>query len=302
MIKKKQLIEESFNKMRTIVESKLYEAPVQGQQPASPAQGQQPAAQPVQAVQGQQQAANNQDQQKAKQMAAATDAEMGKVMKMAVDNIEGILSKFANTQGDRDGEIDAPGDEKQAAAQPAQGQPTQGQQQVMESSASGVIMINESMLEEELQNEALGMLAGGIALSAPTITKWIGKGVGALGKKVDSNRLNTWGEKIAKFGDKWHHAYINTIATAVAKFMPADANGQKPNYKDPKVQKIANVIFISIVAAMGAGAASGAAQAAQTGQTALAAVEGGLAGVKGFESSEAVLKGIAPLLKSVGIG
>jgi hypothetical protein len=308
MSKKKKLIEESFNKMKTIVESRLNEAPAA--QPAAPAaapaQGQQPAAQPAQ---GQQPAANPQDQQKAQQLAKATDAEMDKAMKMAVGNIGDILSKFASTQGDKDGELDAPGNEKQAAAQPAQGQPAQGQKQVMESEDSACLVINEKMLDEELrkmnedvQNEAVGAIAGGLALSAPKLTQWIGKGVGAIGKKVDSKRLGTWGQKLEKFGHKWHHAYIDLIAKGVAVVMPKAANGQKPNYKDPQVQKIANVVFISLVAAMGANAAAGAAHAAQTGQTAVAAVEGGLAGVKGFESSEAVLKGIAPLLKSMGIG
>lgn len=304
MSNKKKLIEESFNKMKTIVESRLNEAPA-AQPAAAPAQGQQPAAQAAAPTQGQQPAANPQDQQKAQQLAKATDAEMDKAMKMAVGNIGDILSKFASTQGDKDGELDAPGDEKQAPAQPAQGQqaaqPAQGQQQVMESEDSACLVINETLMEQQLDEAGLA-IAGGLALSAPKLTQWIGKGVGAIGKKVDSKRLGTWGQKLEKFGHKWHHAYIDVIAKGVAMVMPKDANGQKPNYKDPQVQKIANVVFISIVASMGAYAASGAASAAQAGETAVAAVEGGLAGVKGFESSEAVLKGIAPLLKSMGIG
>jgi len=304
MAKKKQIIEESFKKMKTLLESRLSEAPV-AQPAVAPAAA--PAAQPAT-----QQAAPApaQNQQQTVQKSQAVDAEMDKAMKFAVGNIDNLLAKFAATSGDKDGELDLPGQDKESPAQPTQGQsqPAQGQaqgqtgQQVMESEGGQYLKVNEGMLDEGLQQEAIGMLAGGIALSAPTITKWIGKGIGALGKKADSKSIKWVGDKMAKFGDKWHHAYIDTIAKGVAKLMPPNKEGVKPTYKDPKVHKIANVIFMSLVAAMGVGAATGAAHAAATGHSALATVEGGLAGVKGFESGSEILKGITPLLKSMGIG
>ena len=46
------------------------------------------------------------------------------------------------------------------------------------------------------------------------------------------------GEKMAKFGEKWHHAYINTIAKAVASLMAPDkGEGNKLTYDNPKGSK-----------------------------------------------------------------
>lgn len=309
MAKKKQIIEESFNKMKTLLESRLSEAPsaapaAPAAQPAaaSPAQ---PAAQPDPAVQ---------------QKSNAMDAEMDKAMKIAVGNIDDVLKKFVATQGDKDGVIDAPdlpktgektgekpSQDNQAGQTDQAGQAGQAQgqtgKQVMESEGGqGYLVINESLLEEELQQEAIGMAIAGAVLSAPTITTWMGKGVSALGKKVDSKYIRWAGQKMAKFGKKWHHAYINTIAMAVAGVMQPKGDGTPAHYKDKDVQKIAKVIFMAIVAAMGVGAASGATHAAAHGHSALAAVEGGLAGVKGTETAGELLKGIAPILKSMGIG
>ena len=112
MAKKKQIIEESFKKMKSLLETKLHEAPV-----AAPAAQAQPAAQPAAAPDPKVQQASN-----------AMDAEMNKAMKMAVGNIDTILAKFVATSGDKDGELDAPGepqDGKQVVAsseQPVQGQ------------------------------------------------------------------------------------------------------------------------------------------------------------------------------------
>ena len=280
MFRNKKIIEESFDKMKDLISDRFNKT-----------------ASDIKLE-------NQGGQQKTQQMSSAMDAEMNNAMKLAVGNIGNILKGIADSSGDKDGQLDAQGQEAQGTdkQQNSVQSQSQTQSQVSENAVSSYLNVNEEMLNKEVQQEAVGMLAGGLALSAPTIISWVGKGVGAIGKKADSKTMNWVGKKMEKFGEKWHHAYINTIAKAVASLMAPDENGNKMTYDNPKVQKVANIVFMSIVAVMGAGAASGATAAAASGQSALATVEGGLAGVKGIESSSSLLRGMLPILKSLGIG
>jgi len=262
MNNKKKIVEESFNKMKTLLESKINEAQVAPAAPAAPAQAQKPAVDP----------------QRDQKIGQNIDATMDQAMAKLVQGLPSVLAKFAKSGGDKDGALDAPGVyDNNAQAQPAQ----TGAQPIQEGMISE-ITFNESMfmgaigegLNEEDLNEG-GIL--GLAMAVPAILKYGGKAAEWTGKKMNSQWLQKWGGKTAKAGEKIHHKYIAIIEKAIAPFMP--------NADKAQIHKAANGIFMGGVAIMFAGGL---------------AHPGILTGAKGAELGEFSLANIGNILPKLG--
>lgn len=274
MSKKKKLIEESFNKMRNLVESKINEAPTA---PAAAAT----AAAPAPAVQ-QQPAADPQRDQK---IAQNIDATMDQAMQAMVSKLPGLLANFTKSSGDKDGALDAPGvyDNKaqgkpaagQPAAQPVAGKPAAGQP--IQEGKMKEITFDEAKFIECMGGELNegGLL--GLVASAPAILKYGGKASQWVGKKMDSAWLQKWGDKTAKAGEKLHHKYIAVIEKALKPFMP--------NATPEQLHKAADGIFMGGVAILFAGGL---------------ADPGMLTGVKGIELGEKALAVMQKALPAFG--
>jgi len=259
MSKKKKLIEESFNKMKSLVENRINEAPVApGATAPAAAAPAAPAQQPV---------ADPQRDQKISQNIYAT---MDQAMQTLVNKLPGLLANFAKSSGDKDGAIDAPGVyDNNNQGQPAQGQPAQGQP--IQEGRVNEITFNEAKflecMDEGELNEA-GLL--GLAASAPAILKYGGKASQWVGKKMNSAWLQKWGDKTAKAGEKLHHKYIAVIEKALKPFMP--------NATPEQLHKAADGIFMGGVAILFAGGLSSpefltAVKGAELGEKALAVMQ-----------------------------
>jgi hypothetical protein len=225
MNNKKKLVEESFKKMKTLLESRIGEAQAA---PAAqqPAQVQQPAQKPAA------------DPKRDQKIGQNIDATMDQAMAKMVQGLPAVLAKFAKAGGDKDGALDASGVYDNDGAN-AQAQPIQ-EGMVNEITFNEAVFM-ETMGEGEL-NEG-GIL--GLAMAVPAILKYGGKAAEWTGKKMNSQWLQKWGGKTAKAGEKIHHKYIGVIEKVIAPFMP--------NANKEQLHKAANGIFMGGVAIMFAG-------------------------------------------------
>lgn len=266
MSKNKKILEESFNKMKTLIESRLSEAPVAQ---AAPAQAAQPAAQ---AATAQPQAAPVDTQKRDQQISQNIDVTMDAAMKTLVDSLPELLANFAKSSGDKDGAVDAPG-VYDNNAQPESGQAAQP---IQEGTLREITFDESKFMEcmgEEL-NEA-GLI--GLVASAPAILKYGGQASKWIGKKMNSQWLQKWGDKTAKAGEKLHHKYISLIEKVLKPLMP--------NATPEQLHKAADGIFMSGVAILFAGGL---------------AHPGLLTGVKGGELGELALNALKGAMPSLG--
>ena len=223
----------------------------------------------------QQQPAQGQQQpnpQQTQQADAAFEREVDTALNQLIQTLPQQLQQIATTQGDRDGKLEPVGQENQqpATQQPQQaGQPTQQTQPVAES---------------ELDEALAATIAGG-ALAAPAIASLVGKASSYLGKKMDNQTMQQFGEKVSHIAHDLHHKYLEAIKGAIAPYITTLL---------PKQQEtVTNGVFYALVAALGAAGFFGATHAAHSGNVGLAAVEGGLTSVKASELFNAA-KGIVP--------
>jgi len=263
MSKNKKILEESFDKMKSLIESKLNEAPLAAAQPAAQAAPAQPQQAAVDSKKRDQQISQN------------IDVTMDAAMKTLVDNLPGVLANFAKTAGDKDGALDAPGVYDNNAEQPS-GQ-SNGQAAPIQEGESREITFNESKFMEcmgEELNEA-GIL--GLVASAPAILKYGGQASKWVGKKMNSAWLQKWGEKTAKSGEKLHHKYIGLIEKVLKPLMP--------NATPEQLHKAADGIFMGGVAILFAGGLAN---------------PGMLTGVKGTELGQFALNTLKTAMPSLG--
>ena len=135
------------------------------------------------------------------------------------------------------------------------------------------------IVENNLNEAGLGLLVAGTALAAPKIADLLGKGLGQIGKKVDNETIEKWGEKLSNVGHKVHSMYENAIISGLKRLYPGNS--------DDFYKGAATAILLSATVALGISSISTAISAAQAGQAGLAAVEGGLGGVKATEIAQA---------------
>jgi len=138
----------------------------------------------------------------------------------------------------------------------------------------GQIEMGQNQQEAEL-HEAVGTLIAGAALALPAIGNIVGKVASFLGQRLDSQKIQKFGEVTQHLSHKLHHKYealIDKILSPLTRYM------------NPNQRKAANkILFYAIVAALGGVGAAGAVKAAGVGNVGLAAVETGLTGVKASE-------------------
>ena len=262
MSKNKKILEESFYKMKSIIESRLSEAPEAVVKPTA------------QSTQAQSQQTVVDSQKRDQQISQNIDATMDAAMKALVDSLPELLSNFAKTSGDKDGVIDAPGVYGNNA-QPEGGQ-TQQAQPIKEGELRS-ITFDESKFMETMGgdlNEG-GLL--GIVASAPAILKYGGQASKWIGKKMNSQWLEKWGEKTAKTGEKLHHKYIGLIEKVLKPLMP--------NATPEQLHKAADGIFMGGVAILFAGGLAN---------------PGMLTGIKGAELGQFATNTIKNVLPTLG--
>lgn len=210
----------------------------------------------------------------------AFEKEMQTALAQVMNDLPAELSDVAKTTGDKDGQIEMAADANQPAQQPQPAaqpvQPNQTQQPIAES---------------ELR-EALGMLAASTAIALPKITDMVGKAASALGRKVDSQKLQQFGGSIEQFAHKMHHTYQHVIDVALTPFTK--------NMTPEKKALVNKLVFNGIVAAFFITSLGGAAGAIGAGHAGLAAAEGGLSGVKASELLAAAKEILPQILKSTG--
>jgi hypothetical protein len=157
-----------------------------------------------------------------------------------VADMPNILNVIANQQGDKDGIIDAPGVYK-----------FDKQQTVSEIKDGHILEIKfdenkfQECMEEDLIKEA-GLL--GLTLSAPAIINMTGKIASWTGKKLNTNWLQKFGDKMSHFGEKIHHKYIGTIEKVITPFMP--------NASKEQIHKVAEIALMGVIGALFAGGLS----------------------------------------------
>lgn len=197
---------------------------------------------------------------------------MTDALSQVMNDLPGELQQAAQTQGDKDGQLNVVG------AQPTTQQPVQPQQ---------------TQPIQEAVDEALVSLVGGTALALPAISKLIGSASAYLGKKIGSGDLSQFGQKAKDFGEKMHHTYEHLIDKALAPLT---------SKLDPNTRKNINkLVFYSIIATFFGFGAGGALHAGAAGQTGLAAAEGGLSSIKASELIGAVRQVLPKVLAAAGV-
>lgn len=201
---------------------------------------------------------------------AMTDA-----LNQVMNDLPGELQQAAQTQGDKDGQLNV------AGTQPTAQQPQQP------------IQPQQTQPIQEAVNEALLSLVGGAALALPAISKLIGSASAFLGKKIGSGDLSQFGQKAKDFGEKMHHTYEHLIDKALSPLT---------SKLDPNTRKNINkLVFFSIIATFFGFGAGGALHAGAAGQTGLAAAEGGLSSIKATELIAAVRQVLPKVLAAAGV-
>jgi len=139
-------------------------------------------------------------------------------------------------------------------------------------------------IDNDNTNEAIGLTLAGVALSGGEIIKYIGKFINLLSKIPFLKKLS--GDKLIKFGEKYHHVIVEAIEKILMKAGVKDKE---------KAHKFANGIHMLVVAALlfsGLGAASAK---FSSGQYTAATLKGALNAVKTGELAPY----LATLAKSV---
>lgn len=268
MNNKRKLVEESFNKMKGLIENKLNEQPVAQAQPA-----QQPAA-PAQSVQPQP------NPQRDNQISANIDATMDQAMGVLVSKLPAVLSQFAKTTGDKDGVVDAPGvydNKTQTNSTQNQQAPSQGVAKPIQEGEENELTFDENKFMECISGELNEGGILGLAMSAPAILKYGGQASKWIGKQMNSQWLQKWGNKTAEAGEKLHHKYIHTIEKVLKPLMP--------NASPEQLHKAANGVFMGAVGVLFAGSL---------------AHPGMLTGVKGAELGQEALAALQKSLPTLG--
>lgn len=245
MQKKKSLLEEvdkTWKLAKLIKEANP--APIANGQAVAPApvQTQAPGQRAPQQAQPAQQGGQN-PQQVQKNIQAAMDQGMADLVK----NLPTILQNFTAGAGDKDRQLDLPG---QTAQQPAQAQKTaaqqpQVQQQVKESKEEKGLTFDEVKFKSHIDKELNEGGILGLVASAPAIMQLGGKLVGWTGKKVNSQFMQKWGKSIADAGHNLHHKYISLLEKIVSPFMK-DATPEAKH-------QAAEAMFMTLVAGLFAG-------------------------------------------------
>lgn len=138
----------------------------------------------------------------------------------------------------------------------------------------------ELTLKEENLNEAIGAVAAGAAISAPSILQHMSKASKFLGKKLNSDTMKKVGDEVSEFAEKWHKKYIDVIKKMIKPYMKG--------YDEEKIDKAANAIFLSLVGTMAVASGHGAVSALEQGQSAVGGIESALASVKAGEISSSI--------------
>jgi len=263
MSKNKQLIEESFNKIKSILENVIIEAPIatSATAPESTPNPQQPA---------------ESDPDRDQKIAKNIDVTMDQAMATVVKSLPKVFANFAKTTGDKDGVLDAPGVYDNNAQQSKQQQ--SGQAKPIQEGEYRELTFDESKFLECMgggQIEEGGLI--GLVASAPAILKYGGQASKWVGKKMNSQWLQKWGNKAAEAGEKLHHKYIHAIEKVLKPLMP--------NATPEQLHKAANGAFIGIVGVLFAGSL---------------AHPGMLTGVKGVELGQEALVALQKSLPSIG--
>lgn len=147
------------------------------------------------------------------------------------------------------------------------------------------------MYKDGSMNEAIGGLIAGTLLALPALTSIIGKVISYSGKKADSQTIQSAGEKVKEFADKWHHKYIHLVEKMITPFTKD---------MDEKTRSaVAKGVFYTLVAVLGANGLVGAAKALNVGNIALASVESGLTSVKVSELVSAAKEALPTILAQI---
>ncbi len=166
---------------------------------------------------------------------------MNQAMDQLVKDLPNILKNFTATAGDKDSELDITGQQQtkpqpQAQSQPqAQAQP----QSIKESDNQKELMFDEDKYKSNLHNDVNEGGVIGLIASLPVIAKVGGNLINKLGKKVNSQNLQSFGNATAAAGEKLHHVYIGTIEKIISPFM---------KNADPKTKHMAaEAVFMTLV-------------------------------------------------------
>tara|TARA_R110000803_G_scaffold128162_1_gene195586 strand:- start:850 stop:1371 length:522 start_codon:yes stop_codon:yes gene_type:complete len=132
-------------------------------------------------------------------------------------------------------------------------------------------------IDNDNTNEAIGLTLAGVALSGGEIIKYIGKFINLLSKIPFLKKLS--GDKLIKFGEKYHHVIVEAIEKILMKAGVKDKE---------KARKFANGIHMLVVAALLFSGLGAMATKASSGQYTAAALKGALNAVKTGEISSYV--------------
>lgn len=212
-------------------------APQQGQR-APQTRPQQPASNPKQPnVTSPQEAQKN--------IANAMDQGMSAL----IQQLPSILKNFTSNAGDKDNQLDLPGQNN--VQQTNASQNTQTQQQVQQQtkpqvseSTLGELKFNEEKFKSNFKDLNEGGIIGMVA-SAPAILQLGSKLLNWTGKKANIQFLQKWGNSLAGAGEKLHHKYIDVLEKAISPFMKNATPKQK--------HQAAEALFMGLVAALFAG-------------------------------------------------
>jgi len=194
-----------------------------------------------------QQVPNAPAQQSAQQADPAKTAQniqttMNQAMGQLVKDLPNILKNFTTTAGDKDSELDITGQpQAKTQAQPQQAKPqAQAQPQaIKESDNQRELMFDEDKYKSNLHNDVNEGGVIGLIASLPVIAKVGGNLISKLGKKVNSQNMQAFGNATAAAGEKLHHVYIGTIENIISPFM---------KNADPETKhKVAEAVFMTLV-------------------------------------------------------
>jgi hypothetical protein len=249
MKRKKSLLEE-VDKTWQLTKLIKEAAPVANAQPGTTVQPQQ------QQVQGQRAPQQNSPAQPGaanpQQVQNSIDKTMDQGMAILVQQLPAILKNFTSTVGDKDGQLDIPGQQPntQQTQQPQQQQKTQPQaqtqqpQQVQEVSNIRELKFDEEKFKSHFQELNEGGIIGLVA-SAPAIMQLGGKLLGWTGKKANIQFMQKWGKNVAHAGEKLHHKYLAVLEKAIEPFMK--------NSTPEARHQAAEAMFMTLVAGLFAG-------------------------------------------------
>ena len=253
MQKKKSLLEEVDKtwKLANLIKEANVAPAASGQaqaQPA-PAQTQTQGQRAPQQVNPPQQAGQMNPQQVQNNIQTAMDQGMADLIK----NLPTILQNFTASAGDKDRQLDLPGQPAQnTQAQPkAQGQtaqpaqPTQNAQAKPQVAEARELKFDENKFRSHIEDELNEGGILGLVASTPAILQLGGKFVAWTGKKTNAQFLQKWGKGIADAGHNLHHKYIGALEKIVAPFM----KGQSKE----AVHQAAEAMFMTLVAGLFAG-------------------------------------------------